>query len=109
MAEALAGVLADTLNLDTTLSETFVDIFIPAAAIVGIAFALFQWSVVSRVRLAGPLSGYSMMEEGQNDNAEGKMVEIQSAIAVGEWAAKDCTANTADAVTSCTASQTQLG
>ena len=93
MAEALAGVLADTLNLDTTLSETFVDIFIPAAAVVGIAFALFQWSVVSRVRLVGPLSGYSMMEEGQNDNAEAKIVEIQSAIAVGERAAKDFPTN----------------
>ncbi|GJP43538.1 hypothetical protein CLOM_g15508 [Closterium sp. NIES-68] len=82
MSEAIAGVIAETWNMETTLGETFVDIFIPLSAALGIAFALYQWSVVSRVKLTAPLSVYGL-EDGQSENVDQQIAEIQHAIATG--------------------------
>ncbi|CAI5528617.1 unnamed protein product [Closterium sp. Naga37s-1] len=68
--------------METTLSETFVDIFIPLSAALGIAFALYQWGVVSRVKLTAPLSVYGL-EDGQSDNVDQQIAEIQHAISTG--------------------------
>ncbi|CAI5510142.1 unnamed protein product [Closterium sp. Naga37s-1] len=68
--------------METTLGETFVDIFIPLSAALGIAFALYQWGVVSRVKLTAPLSVYGL-EDGQSDNVDQQIAEIQHAISTG--------------------------
>ncbi|CAI5992463.1 unnamed protein product [Closterium sp. NIES-64] len=68
--------------METTLGETFVDIFIPLSAALGIAFALYQWGVVSRVKITAPLSVYGL-EDGQADNVDQQIAEIQYAISTG--------------------------
>ncbi|CAI5971530.1 unnamed protein product [Closterium sp. NIES-65] len=82
MSEAITGVIAETWNMETTLGETFVDIFIPLSAALGIAFALYQWGVVSRVKITAPLSVYGL-EDGQADNVDQQIAEIQYAISTG--------------------------
>lgn len=76
------------------LSEGLTQLLIPAAALLGIGFALLQWLLVSRVKI----SDYSDMDESQENNLiegggeEGiddfevvlKCAEIQKAISVGE-------------------------
>ena len=88
------------------LSELVTEIVIPVCAVVGIAFSLVQWLLVSRVKLTperhGPSSsprnnknGYGDYlieeEEGINDhNVVIKCAEIQSAISEGEvWVRSD--------------------
>jgi H+-translocating diphosphatase len=78
------------------LSEVATQVLVPLAAVVGVAFAVAQWVIVSRVKLA-PSSrgardkdalGDSLIEEeeGLNDhNVVVKCAEIQSAIAEGEF------------------------
>lgn len=81
------------------LSELGTEIAIPVCAVVGIAFSLLQWLIVSRVKVtpdrhAPPPSsnaknGYSDYlieeEEGINDqNVVVKCAEIQNAISEGE-------------------------
>ncbi len=79
------------------LSETLTEILIPVAAVVGIAFALIQWFLVSRVKVVPDHSnasnnnnknGYTEYlieeEEGVNDhNVVTKCAEIQNAISEG--------------------------
>jgi inorganic pyrophosphatase len=72
------------------LSEALTQTLIPAAALIGIGFALFQWFLVSRVRVSNDEYGYNDSlieneEEGVDDfDAVIKCSEIQSAISVGE-------------------------
>jgi hypothetical protein len=81
------------------LSELGTEIAIPVCAVVGIAFSLLQWLIVSRVKVTpdrhGPppssnaKNGYSDYlieeEEGINDqNVVVKCAEIQNAISEGE-------------------------
>ncbi|URE13982.1 Inorganic H+ pyrophosphatase [Musa troglodytarum] len=75
------------------LSGLLTEILIPAAAVVGIAFALVQWLLVSKVKLSPEDSASSKdgvsdylieEEEGLNDhNVVVKCAEIQSAISEG--------------------------
>lgn len=79
------------------LSDLVTEILIPAAAVVGIVFALIQWTLVSKVKLSpeqhppasGNKNGYADYlieeEEGLNDhNVVVKCADIQSAISEGE-------------------------
>jgi hypothetical protein len=78
------------------LSALATEVFIPVAAVIGIAFAVVQWVLVSRVKLSpaaaasgGSKNGYGDYlieeEEGLNDhNVVVKCAEIQTAISEGE-------------------------
>ena len=79
------------------LPDLGAEILIPACAVIGIGFALFQWVLVSRVKLtaardyspnSGAKNGYNDYlieeEEGINDhNVVLKCAEIQNAISEG--------------------------
>lgn len=77
------------------VGELFAYVFIPAGAVVGIGFALYQWFLVSRVAVSpgsrnalngGPLEGLleNEAEEGvDGKTAVSKCCEIQNAISVG--------------------------
>ncbi|CAI0542682.1 unnamed protein product [Linum tenue] len=71
------------------LPDLGTEIFIPVCAVIGIAFALFQWVLVSQVKLDSPnKNGYNDYlieeEEGLNDhNVVLKCAEIQNAISEG--------------------------
>ncbi len=70
------------------IGETFVLWFVPAAAVVGILFALIQWFIVSRVSVGGEgkgNNGYVHVEEDGISELEvvAKCAEIQSAISEG--------------------------
>ena len=83
------------------LSDLGTEILIPVCAVIGIAFSLFQWVLVSKVKLspgrdsgppgnngAGGKNGYGDYlieeEEGLNDhNVVLKCAEIQNAISEG--------------------------
>ncbi|KAG5244698.1 inorganic pyrophosphatase family protein [Salix suchowensis] len=72
------------------LSEGLTQVLIPAAALVGIVFALLQWYLVSKVKVSGDSSnGLSdkLIEEEEdgvnNREASIKCAEIQHAISVG--------------------------
>ncbi|AQL01639.1 vacuolar proton pump homolog1 [Zea mays] len=77
------------------LSALATEVLIPVAAVIGIAFAVVQWVVVSRVKLSPAASGGSggkagyadsliEEEEGLNDhNVVVKCAEIQNAISEG--------------------------
>jgi inorganic pyrophosphatase len=70
------------------ISDTFVLWFVPAAAVVGILFALTQWFIVSRVSVGGEgkgNNGYVHVEEDGISELEvvAKCAEIQSAISEG--------------------------
>ena len=80
------------------LPELATQVLIPVAAAVGIAFAVVQWVLVSKVRLtperhadgggaakSGPSDYLIEEEEGLNDhNVVVKCAEIQNAISEGE-------------------------
>jgi inorganic pyrophosphatase len=80
------------------LPELATQVVIPVAAAVGIAFAVLQWVLVSKVRLTpergradggaakgGPSDYLIEEEEGLNDhNVVVRCAEIQSAISEGE-------------------------
>lgn len=76
------------------LSEALTQILIPAAALLGIGFALLQWFLVSRVKVSvdsnSVNNGFSDRliedEEEGNDSLEVsiKCAEIQTAISVGQ-------------------------
>lgn len=81
------------------LSDLLTEVLIPVAAVIGIAFSLVQWVLVSRVKLSpeaqspaahgGKKNGYNDYlieeEEGLNDhNVVVKCSEIQTAISEGE-------------------------
>lgn len=80
------------------LSDLGTEILIPVCAVVGIAFSLFQWFLVSKVTLSADKSsgaaddknGYAAEslieeEEGINDhNVVQKCAEIQNAISEGK-------------------------
>lgn len=84
---------------EAVLSDFLTEILIPVAAIIGIAFSLIQWVLVSRVKLSperqppssgnknGGLSDYLIEEEeGFNDhNVVAKCAEIQNAISEGAF------------------------
>ncbi|KAG0480038.1 hypothetical protein HPP92_010896 [Vanilla planifolia] len=74
---------------EAIVSDLLTELLIPVAAVIGIAFALIQWVLVSKVKLtpgAVPLSnknGYEELleEEGvSEDDVVFKCAEIQSAI-----------------------------
>jgi inorganic pyrophosphatase len=79
------------------LPDLGTEILIPACAVIGIVFALFQWLIVSKVKLTAgidsssepaPKNGYNDSlieeEEGINDhNVVLKCAEIQNAISEG--------------------------
>jgi len=70
------------------LGETFVLWFVPAAAVVGILFALIQWFIVSRVSVGSEgkgNNGYVHVEEDGISDLEvvAKCAEIQAAISEG--------------------------
>ncbi|KAK4778442.1 hypothetical protein SAY86_005970 [Trapa natans] len=81
--------------MGTPMSEAATQVLVPAAALVGIGFALLQWLIVSRVKVADAFdadNGYKdrLIEEEQEeedgvDNLEAviKCAEIQNAISVG--------------------------
>lgn len=70
-------------------SDALAQAVIPLAALVGIGFALFQWLLVSRIKVSNE-NGYSESlieneEEGVDDfDAVVKCSDIQSAISVGQ-------------------------
>lgn len=79
------------------LSEGLTQILIPVAAFIGLAFALFQWFLVSKVKVSGGYGDYSGYKDkdrliNEGDTEEGvdtlevsiKCAEIQNAISVGE-------------------------
>ena len=81
------------------LPELATQVVVPVAAVVGIAFAVLQWVLVSKVKLSpdprrgdgsSPKSGtgpseYLIEEEGLNEhNVVVKCAEIQNAISEGE-------------------------
>jgi inorganic pyrophosphatase len=78
------------------LSALATEVLIPIAGIIGIAFAVVQWVLVSKVKLSpaaassgGSKNGYADYlieeEEGLNDhNVVVKCAEIQNAISEGE-------------------------
>lgn len=83
------------------LPELWTEILVPVCAVVGIAFSLFQWFIVSRVKLTTDLgasssgganngkNGYGDYlieeEEGVNDQSVvAKCAEIQTAISEGK-------------------------
>jgi len=80
------------------LSDDATQVLVPLAAVVGIAFAVAQWVLVSRVKLSPSarggardkdVLGESLIEEeeGLNDhNVVVRCAEIQNAIAEGERA-----------------------
>lgn len=82
------------------LSGLLTEILIPVAAVIGIAFSLIQWVIVSRVKLSperpsannssknGGYTDYLIEEEESlNDhNVVMKCAEIQSAISEGSFA-----------------------
>lgn len=70
------------------LGTTFVLVFVPLACIVGIAFALMQWYIVSQVSVSGHLAsnnGYRQVDEDGVDDPTvvAKCAEIQAAISEG--------------------------
>lgn len=70
------------------LGTTFVLVFVPASAVVGILFALTQWFIVSKIQVgAGRVSnnGYMHVDEDGVDDSEvnAKCAEIQAAISEG--------------------------
>ena len=87
---------------EAILSDFLTEILIPVAAVIGIAFSLIQWILVSRVKLSperqppssgnknGGLSDYLVEEEeGVNDhNVVAKCAEIQNAISEGAFSTK---------------------
>lgn len=79
----------------TILSDLGTEIIIPICAVVGILFSLFQWYLVSKVKLvvekpdAGEKNGFTESlieeEEGVNDHTVvQKCAEIQNAISEGD-------------------------
>lgn len=75
------------------LSEGLTQLLIPAAALLGIGFALLQWLLVSRVKVSGNSDDESqennLIEGGQEEGIDdvevvAKCAEIQKAISVGE-------------------------
>jgi len=80
------------------LSALATEVLIPVAGVIGIAFAVVQWVLVSQVKLSpaaaaagGSKNGYGDYlieeEEGLNDhNVVVKCAEIQNAISEGEGA-----------------------
>lgn len=73
------------------LPEVWTEILVPVCAVVGIVFSLFQWYVVSCVKLTADSSpsenGDYLIEEeeGVNDQSVvAKCAEIQTAISEGE-------------------------
>jgi hypothetical protein len=79
------------------LSDAATEVLVPLAALVGIAFAVAQWVIVSRVKLSPSAGGdrdkdalgdaLIEEEEGLNDhNVVVRCAEIQNAIAEGERA-----------------------
>lgn len=72
----------------TLITSHFVNIFIPICGLVGIAFALLQWHIVSKIKVspeAGRYNEYVAVEDGTDDQGViHKVAEIQEAISKGE-------------------------
>lgn len=81
------------------LPEFWTEILVPVCAVVGIAFSLFQWYIVSCVKLTADRGASSLPEEGKNGHGDylieeeegvndqsvvAKCAEIQTAISEGE-------------------------
>ncbi|GBG78108.1 hypothetical protein CBR_g26045 [Chara braunii] len=90
MDGTMAASAGEMLKSDTLLSPVVVQIFIPACAVVGIAFAILQWSIVAKVqvkRTENDATGYNHMlaDEGglEDPSVLNKVAEIQDAISMG--------------------------
>lgn len=75
------------------MSEALAQVLIPLAAFIGIAFAIFQWFLVSKVRVSPGNDnriGDRLIEEDDQElgingeEAVAKCAEIQNAISIGE-------------------------
>ena len=81
------------------LPELWTEILVPVCAVVGIAFSLFQWYIVSGVKLTADRGASSESEDGKNGNEDylieeeegvndqsvvAKCAEIQTAISEGD-------------------------
>ncbi len=78
----------ELLQANMVLGDVFVLWFVPAAAVVGILFALVQWYIVSGVSVGGEgkgNNGYLHVDEDGVSDAEvvAKCAEIQAAISEG--------------------------
>eukprot|EP00270_Netrium_digitus_P009102 TRINITY_DN2761_c0_g1_i4.p1 TRINITY_DN2761_c0_g1~~TRINITY_DN2761_c0_g1_i4.p1 ORF type:complete len:778 (+),score=226.46 TRINITY_DN2761_c0_g1_i4:62-2335(+) len=69
---------AFTLQAGSSGSEWIVSVFIPITALIGIVFAVFQWNVVSKVKVEPG----SEEEEGLSGGVQ-QIAEIQAAISLG--------------------------
>ncbi|GBG89456.1 hypothetical protein CBR_g49246 [Chara braunii] len=73
----------------TLVTPWAVQVFIPASALIGIAFAIVQWSIVAKIPVrsgAATDGGYSLIaDEGGVEDASviAKVAEIQEAISLG--------------------------
>ncbi|KAG1365305.1 putative Pyrophosphate-energized vacuolar membrane proton pump [Cocos nucifera] len=75
------------------MGDTVAQAVIPAAAVIGIVFALFQWFLVSRIRVSGDSDENNrcddkLIEEEAEEAVDGpavvaKCAEIQNAISIG--------------------------
>lgn len=77
----------DFLTGSQGLSDKFLLVFIPAAGLIGLLFAVYQWLTVSQVKV-GPSkdsgADQALLENGTADEVDAKVAEIQSAISVGK-------------------------
>lgn len=93
----------------TLLPDLGAEILIPACAVIGIAFSLVQWLLVSKVKLSpaaesrssGNKNGYTdfLIDEEESVNEHSvvlKCAEIQSAISEGELLSLSCLINLPD-------------
>ncbi|GAQ85411.1 hypothetical protein KFL_002340010 [Klebsormidium nitens] len=71
----------------TLITSHFVNWFIPICGLIGIAFALLQWHIVSKIKVspeAGRYNEYVAVEDGTDDQGViHKVAEIQEAISKG--------------------------
>ncbi|CAI6011729.1 unnamed protein product [Closterium sp. NIES-65] len=84
MADAVTLVTEVSKHAQGALPDLFLNVFIPTTAVVGILFAIFQWFMVSRIRIGGAPDGqYGLLEDGTADTVIQQVADIQSAISMG--------------------------
>eukprot|EP00271_Cylindrocystis_brebissonii_P010222 TRINITY_DN26351_c0_g1_i1.p1 TRINITY_DN26351_c0_g1~~TRINITY_DN26351_c0_g1_i1.p1 ORF type:complete len:774 (+),score=132.97 TRINITY_DN26351_c0_g1_i1:95-2416(+) len=88
MSHAMPTLLAPSALSSSVLPAWAVNVFIPLAGIIGILFAFFQYSAVSKVKVrSAPRAhdGYQAVEDGVPDDSEvlNSVADIQDAISEG--------------------------